>query len=347
MNKTWIQVNDPHLASQAPRGRTPTFEADILAKLAWVMEYANGVAAEGIVITGDLLNRKNPTHTSHLLVQKIRAVFALAKAPVHLIVGNHDRNNGGQLDGQPILGVVDGTHVHLLDGPSGHDSYIAGIPWSDSFEGDGGADQIAELMLDARRPMIFGHLPVTNRAFPFGGEAHGWVFDADVIAALHMRGLERRPPHTRPRLLAHGHFHWQQPISVLSVEGLSDGITFSNPGALARATVAADDIERAPSIAVVEFNTDTLAVRVEYVPIPCRPAVEVLRLEEHARDTEREDAVQALARSLVRAYSEVVDADTLRDMLMALGCPEQFSQEVWERGVALAAAAIDGEVALT
>lgn len=336
MNKVWIQVNDPHIASQAPRGRTDSYESDVLAKLAWVMEYANEVEAAGIVVTGDLLNRKNPTHTSHLLVQKIRAVFALADAPIHLIVGNHDRNNGGQIDGQPILGVVDGTHVHLLDGPSGIDGYIAGIPWSDSFEREGGAALLAERIADTRCPLVFCHAPISDRMYPFGPEERGWLLAGDVAGHILARSAITR-------LVAHGHFHGRQEVAAYPLG--SQAVTFSNPGALSRATVAVDDVERVPAIAVIEYGIgDDHPLTVRYEDVPCRPAAEVLRVEEHLADTDREDAVQSLARSLTRAFAETVDADSLRAMLKTLGCPEQFDREVWDRGLALAEAALDGEV---
>ena len=111
--------------------------------------------------------------------------------------------------------------------------------------------------------------------------------------------------------------------------------------------MAVDDVERVPAIAVIEYGIgDDHPLTVRYESIPCRPAAEVLRVEEHERDSDRDDAVQSLARSLTRAFAEVVDADTLRALLKTLGKPQNIEAEVWERGLAMAEAALDGEVIL-
>lgn len=337
--RTYIVAGDIHISDQPPRGRTATYKADILAKLAWVVARANELEAAGLILSGDLLHRRNASHTSHRTVQEIRAVLAECNARVSVVVGNHDLGNGNTLDGQPILSVIDGVHVVRLNGASDFDSYIAGIDWQDAFEREGGAALFAELVRDVRRPIVVAHAPLTPHPYPFGPETAGWIEIAEVASEIlgHGRGEV-------VRLIVHSHMHTGHDLIHYEIDGRP--LTFSNPGALSRATVAADDVAREPSIAVIEYDTDTLAVSVEYVVVPHRPAAEVMRVEEHERDGDRDDAVQALARALQRSFAEVVDADTLRDLLRTLGRPENIEADVWTRGLALAEAALDGEVVL-
>ena len=353
MQRIYIQINDPHLSDQPPRGRTASYLDDVLAKMAWAIERANDLHASGIVITGDLFHRKNAAHTTHRTVQRIREVLARADTRVHIVPGNHDEAHGGGLAGQPLLSVVDGVHVVLLDGPSDFDSYIAGVPWANAFERTEGAiatvngqpylrgaELLAKRVADTRRPLVFAHAPISDRPFPFGPEAQGWMLDMDVATAI-----QRRAPAVR--LLAHGHMHRQQMVHTVETSIGEPEITFSNPGALSRATVAVDDVERTPAIAVIDTEwgaAGPTALYVTYEDVPCRPAADVLRLEEHARDAARDGTVEALAASLSAADAEVVDAQVLREVLARLQRPDGVDEATWTLGLRMAAAAIDGEV---
>jgi len=334
MTYTYIQVQDLHLAETPPRGRTLTYFEDIIAKLEWVVARANELEASGLVICGDLWHSKNARNTSHRAVQRVRSVLDLCNARVSLVAGNHDEASGGGLEGQPLLSVIDGSHIVLLDGPSEQDPLIGGVAWSNEFEREGGAEVFAARVADLRRPLVFCHAPIANRPFPFGPEAAGWMLDADVSRMVAYRKLS-------VRLIAHGHMHGQQTVSHWG--DAPHTLTMSNPGALSRATVSADDVARVPAIAVIEYDWThfggTVAVR--YEDVQHRPAAEVLRVEEHERDQSRATDVARLATSMEAAYAEEVDGITLLDMLRTLGRPDQFDAETWARGLALAAASID------
>ena len=336
MTHTYVQINDPHVSDQPPRMRLPSYLDDVLAKLAAAVDFANEHGADGIVITGDLFHRKNATHTTHRTVQRVRDVLYRALMPVHIVPGNHDEANGGGLRGQPLLSIPDGDRIHLLTGPSGVDPLLAGVPWDNAYERDGGVEVLAERIRDTRRPLVFAHAPITNRPFPFGPEANGWVLDRELDALL-------AGTHIGPTLLvAHGHMHGQQARTVQP-----SGITFSNPGALSRGSVAEADVERLPSIARITYDGGvpgyTPVVEVTYHVVAHRPAAEVLRLEEHERDDVRATAVERLAASLAGEYAEVVDEDVLRAVLARLERPEGIDEATWAAGLRIATAAIDGE----
>ena len=315
------QINDVHLSDQPPAGRTASYLDDILTKLDWAVTVPSSTSA--IVITGDLLHRKNAAHTTHRTVQRIRDVLTMG-VPVYIVPGNHDEAHGGGLDGQPLLSVVDGRRIRLLTGACYTDPLIAGVPWSNAFEGEDGVAAFARAC-DVGRPLIFAHAPISDRPFPFGPEARGWMLDFDVLAAL--------PEYVR--LVGHGHMHGRQPI----VYGRA---VLSNPGALSRASLSTDDVARAPMVADIEYDDATGEVQVRYVAVPHRPAAEVLRLERHAREARRDGTVEALAAHLGSAEAEVVDADTMRAHLQSLTRPEDVSPDLWQQGIGLASAALDG-----
>jgi len=243
----YIQVNDPHVSDQPPRMRTATYLDDVLAKLAHAAHVAEGLEA-ALVITGDLFHRKNASHTTHRTVQRVRE--ALDAPVVYIVPGNHDEAHGGGLAGQPILSVVDDgwRRLRLLAGmhtdAGAADPRIAAVPWDNAFERPGGLEVLADAIGASGRPLVFTHAPITDRPYPFGPEAQGWVQDSDLAALL-----AERYPHVR--LVAHGHMHDQQPVTVL------EGITFSNPGALARASIAQRDASHAPHVAVIAYDDAT------------------------------------------------------------------------------------------
>ena len=342
------QINDVHISDQPPSGRTASYLDDVLAKLDWAVTVPSSTAA--IIITGDLLHRKNAAHTTHRTVQRIRDVLTMG-VPVYIVPGNHDEAHGGGLDGQPLLSVVDGGRIQLLDGRSLRDPLISGVPWNNAFEGEFGVSAFGDAVRKATQPrgrhdipapLVFAHAPISLDPFPFGPEERGWMLAYDVISAM--------PFHVH--LLAHGHFHNGHPVEQWG-RSLDDGnisvitrITLSNPGALARASLSTDDVTRRPMVADITYDDSTGTVEVEYVEVECaRPADEVLRIERHEREAHRDGTVEALAASLAGADAEVVDADTMRAHLRGLVRPDTIAEDVWTKGIALADAALDGVTA--
>lgn len=343
MIRRYIQVNDPHVSDQPPRMRTGSYLDDVLAKLA----HAAGLAAEleaALVITGDLFHRKNAAHTTHRTVQRVRA--ALDHAPlVYIVPGNHDEAHGGGLEGQPLLSVVEGGIIRILDGTNtGRDPLIGGVPWDNAFERPGGAEAFAAACNATGRPLIFAHAPITLSPYPFGPEALGWFQPLDLLPLLE----------PNVALIAHGHMHGGHHVDTWKRQENADrSVTFSNPGALSRASIAEHDVGRVPQVALIEFDPDPVrleseprqlpTVSVRYLPVPHRPAEEVFRLAVHERAEEREDNVAALAAALGQAYAEIVDEEALRASLAALERPADINEDVWAAGIAMATAAIDGE----
>lgn len=338
MTFTAMQINDIHLSDQAPAMRTVSYTDDILAKVAAAMELAAQREVDVVVFTGDVFHRKNAAHTTHRTIQRLRAILNGPMIPVRIVPGNHDEAYGGGLTGQPLLSVL-GDYVELLVGDD-PDWPICGIAWDNRMEGPDGAHFIADEIATCTAPLVFAHAPLTVSPFPFGPEERGWVQIADVAVRLRI-GV---------RLIAHGHMHVGHTVTDSLGSG---GVMFSNPGALARATIGSDDVDRVPQVAIITYHahgtpvgdgwrgTDLGAVVVEYVPIAHRPAAEVFRLEQRAAEVARSEGISALAGRLAASSMHVVTADVIVEHLRALPAPDGIDALVWTRGIAEAVEAVE------
>lgn len=319
-----LQINDVHLSDQAPRMRTASYREDILNKVHAAMLAAQERSVDVVVFTGDLFHRKNAAHTTHRTVQELRRILLDFGIPVRIVPGNHDEAHGGGLDGQPLLSVL-GDNVQLLEGDD-PDWPICGVPWDNRMEREGGAAYIAEQINACNAPLVFAHAPLTLHPYPFGPEASGWVEIAALEPLLRDSAL----------LVAHGHMH-----SGHARRRGPDGIEWSNPGALARATIGEDDIDREPAAALIEYEYGAESARVEYLLVPHRPAAEVFRLAQHEAEVERGAGIAALAGALSGASTHVATAEVLQQVLRGLVRPEGVDEGAWAAGLEVAERAIE------
>lgn len=329
--RKYIQVNDVHLSDQPPAMRTASYLDDVLAKLAAVMQLADHLGVDRVVFTGDVFHRKNAAHTTHRTVQRVREILNGPGLPVSIVPGNHDEAHGGGLDGQPLLSLL-GDHVDLLDGDHPDDRWILGVPWSNAYEREGGAEAFSGAIWRApEAPIVFAHAPLTPTPWPFGPEAGGWLHISEVDALL--------PPCVQ--VVAHGHMHKGHPV-------LQGGLaprraTYSNPGALARATIGADDFDRAPQVALITYDERAQGAggTVEYLPVPHRPAAEVYRVAEHTAAEARGSAASALAASLAGAGTHVVSVEGVSGILRGLTRPDDVDADDWAAGQQMAIEAVE------
>ena len=329
--RRYLQVNDPHCSDQPPAMRTASYLDDVLAKLAAVMELAAHLAVDRVVFTGDVFHRKNAAHTTHRTVQRVREILNGPGLPVSIVPGNHDEAHGGGLDGQPLLSLL-GDHVDLLDGAHPDDRYILGVPWSNAYEREGGGEAFAGAIWRApEAPIVFAHAPLTPTQWPFGPEAGGWLHISEVDGLL--------PPHVR--VVAHGHMH--KGHAVLQGGLAPRRAAYSNPGALARATIGADDFDRVPQVALITYCDARSGGggTVEYLPVPHRPAAEVYRVAEHTAAEARGSAASALAASLAGAGTHVVTVEAVTGLLRGMKPAEDVDAADWAAGQQMAIEAVE------
>ena len=324
-----LQINDIHLSDQPPAMRTASYTDDVLDKVHAAMLIASEQRVDVVVFTGDVFHRKNAAHTTHRTVQQLRGILLDFGIPVRIVPGNHDEAHGGGLEGQPLLSLP-GDEVQLLYGDD-PDWPICGIPWNNRMEGPGGAEYIAGKINACRAPLVFTHAPLTVHPWPFGSEARGWV----EIAAL--------TPLLRDsvRLVAHGHMHNGHDCGF-DRQPRVPWVMYSNPGALARATIGHDDAGREPMVALINYDARGAEhVAVEYHAVPHRPAAEVYRVAERAADVARASGIAALSAALTGASTHVVTPESLVLLLRGLARPDGIADDVWEQGVALAERSIE------
>ena len=321
MNRRYLQVNDPHVSDQAPLMRTASYTDDVIAKLKAAIDLAVVHECDAVVITGDLFHRKNAAHTSHLTVQRVREALE-ADIPVRIVRGNHDCRRGtDSIAGQPVLSVV-GGNVAILTGYG--DDYVYGVPWVDEMEGPDGIRSIAQA-IPPGVPLIFAHAPVTLTPYPFGPEQAGWIMAEELAEAL---------PDSA-RLFAHGHMHKGHPLAK------ERDIVFSNPGALSRATIGTDDVDREPQVALITYDTEEQRVQVAYLSVPHRPAEEVFRLAVAEAATGRAVGIATLVEAIATASQEEVTAESLIGILRALPRPDDIDPDIWSRGITMGIEALE------
>jgi len=318
--------------------RTASYRDDVLEKLRACMVLAVEHDVAAVVITGDLFHRKAANHTSHQTVQDVRTILS-SDIPVLLVPGNHDMARGsGNLSGQPFVSVL-GENVQLLYGTAS-DGLLVGVPWDNAWEGERGAQAIADYLVNRQRPLVFAHAPLTPTPNPFGPEARGWLLTDDLTKALAERECA-------PLLIAYGHMHNRLNIGagVMIEQGATSPPLYSNPGALSRGTIA--DTEQEPMVALITYNDGAAllaapTVEVRYLPVPHRPAAEVFRLREHAARTDREEGIAHLATGLATAETYTVTPEALVAQLEALPLAEGVDATTWRDGIGYAAAAVEG-----
>lgn len=330
-----LQFQDVHLSDQPPRMRTSEYRSQILAKLEAAMSLAAEHHVNRVICCGDLYHRFQASHTSHATVQAVRKILNAPGIEVSLVVGNHDRARGGALEGQPLLSTL-GDNVTLLEGPHPTED-IAGFGWTNELAGTEAEIEahLATGVWNVERSLVFVHGPLVLEPFPFGPAPAGWITLEKVIPHLKLATL----------YLGHGHMHSGHDVLAIARPTMSkyNWLHVANPGALSRATIAEDDRNRVPQVALITL--DDGRVEVEYLPLPYVPVEEAFLVDQKGRDDERGDNIQALAASLLEGVLHVVTADSLTEAIQSLPVPDGVRPQLFERAQVLAVEAIENATA--
>ena len=247
-----LHLTDSHVSAStadhpSPRKwRSSSYEDDVFAKLEWVRDYAGQFDDAAIIHSGDGFDR--PTEPLKTSLRYADWVRSFGNIPFIHAVGQHDvRGYAIETLNECSLGIVQRLGNALEDWHKVTDE--TGFEWNIRS-------------LDCTKEALL------NEEDPFEVQA------ADIVV-----------PHLSIHPNAYGCVHpeaiaWSKPVLVLCSHIHSGfplmktrrGCTFSAPGALVR--LNADEVERQPQIAVIEVSGGTV-VEATYVPLPCKPAVEV------------------------------------------------------------------------
>ena len=284
-----IQANDPHVSDRAPAWRTETYLDDVFAKLEWVLSQPCDV----VIIPGDLFHNPAPTRVSHALVQRWLRALDRAVAPVLVVAGNHDLSAGriDSLSRQPLGVVCTHPKVVLLSGPgtiwSVEGTMVAGWGWGTDIQ------TIRNDCAQYKPDIAVLHASISPIPFPFG----------DRVDPLSLSGIAP--------LVCYGHIHTPE------LPFRAGDTTFVNPGALARGSLTAEDLERVPQIAVIDI--DEKQTKVHYQPIQvARMGRDVFRAEEAAAHRADESAVTRFVEMLGEATIETVTPESLMAQVEAI-----------------------------
>ncbi len=253
-----VYVTDTHFRASNPRSRVDDYSGAVLAKFDWVVNYAIEQKVDAIIHGGDWFDTFEASESV-----KIRLMWILNKAREHKIPvvttpGSHDVH-GYNLDtlGRASLGVLEaGGMVTVL---RRGDSWI----WMDPAQGDGvsiiGCPHSIDLDSEDDRYYI-------QRSGVDGFViliAHGNLVDHELPDGFDHTRIENVK--VDADLVLSGHYH-----AGYALHRRVDGVTFANPGSLARVDDSRRNRARKPLICYIEVWPKSGGVRppVTVEPIP-------------------------------------------------------------------------------
>jgi Icc-related predicted phosphoesterase len=265
-------VGDLHVMDRPPVNATESYTDDIIDMLHWIAGYAQEQRVDAVVWAGDIFHHKQPSRTSHALVLKMLEVVRDYRAlglDLCIVTGNHDISNDileSVHEKQP-LGVLYAAGARELVG--WHPKLpVFGVPWQQNWttSDDAAWDAFYEWReaetspgSDNARSLAVTHAPI----YP-PSEAEKKLFELVPTGGEH--GISKAMGNVGS--LAYGHIH--EYAGIFEVEG----VTYANMGALSRGSLTEYNIDREIKVALWEDGTFT------EVPVPHKPASEVLRIAE-------------------------------------------------------------------
>jgi len=113
--------------------------------------------------------------------------------------------------------------------------------------------------------------------------------------------------------------HWHKDQGVVDV----DGTKIVNIGSMTRGSIAQDDVERRPAIALLTFTKTEIKVQVARLRV--RPSEEVFDIESHIRAEARASTMDAFVSS-VRETLVDTEGESLEDIVKGASVPEQVQE---------------------
>jgi DNA repair exonuclease SbcCD nuclease subunit len=301
-----LVVGDVHAADTAPGRRTETYRDDILRKLTECVELANKAKVPYLLFMGDIFHMKEPRKVSHRLVQDISKIledYSVMNGEILILVGNHDITHGRleSLDKQPLGVLAQLPKVRLLT----HDEYV--------LNEDVGGDLMPRVTLYPIPgiPGITVNDYAIDRNEENGTRWHAIVSHQSVVPDVkdEMEVLQNKyfihdsyavAKVADVDMVLYGHQHRNDGMYK------RDGKIFANLGSICRLTVGKSDVEKKPSVLLLDFSeTDIKRKIIELDNV--RPSDEAYDLEEHveakAHRADIEDAIHRLNDTTLDTFS--------------------------------------------
>lgn len=270
-------VGDIHAMDRPPVNATESYTDDIIDMLKWIADEAKRREVDAVVWAGDIFHFKQPSRTSHALVLRMLEVvryYRRLKLDLCIVTGNHDISNDvlSSVHEKQPLGILYKGGARELVG--WHPTLpLFGVPWQqnwttnetaawDAF--DGWRERRGE-----RNKWVSGHisspaLAVTHAPIYPPGEAEKQLFE--LVPTQGENGLSAAMGNDGS--IYYGHIH--EDHGIFEVEG----VTYANMGAISRGALTEYNVERSIKVALWSENG------FEEIPVPHKPAEEVLRIAE-------------------------------------------------------------------
>lgn len=315
-----ITAADFHFCDNPPASRTDDYTESLFNKLDQIYNLCVKTKASHLLMPGDLFHVKTASKNSHRLTQRLIKVFKKFQendCQVISIPGNHDLSFSSMdsLEKQPLGVLVSSGVISLLSREV--------TSWSRRQ-----IHCITEELTIRFVGTAFGELKessLENVQFEKGEEdwlicmAHVFAGPLRVNFFGNMTLGYRDMLDFGPDVFIFGHMHKDQGIQVIN------GKHFINVGAIARGSIAEDDVKRSPKIAVLQISKE--GIKATPVILKVKPAAEVFDLKAKEHEDQRFQQIKEFVDMISQeSESEVED---IPKRLAALS----FEDEVKERAL--------------
>lgn len=267
-----------HYSETPPVMRKDEYGAQVLAKLEWVLAFAQDKDAH-VVCCGDLFHAKSGV-TYREMINMLSTLKAYGR-PMYAIFGNHDiQGHNPNYGTRPIGVLIEAGVIQLLDddGVELDGIELTGRNYCADYET---TSPYAVGSADGRRHIHVTHGMLTNRKLPYDATFYK---DLDISADLLING--------------HNHGYWADAEAGVY-----------NVGSLARIPKEGNELNKVPKCLYVEMDAVRKMVKVIDVPF-----VEDVWHTEVRRDTLSAEEVQKFVTE-IREMGVGGDTDALNDLL--------------------------------
>lgn len=309
-------ITDTHLRGTTPRSRTDSLPETQVAKLQEVAGLAQEYGVKAILHGGDMFDLPGPA----LTVAAVTRILRSSGADIYAVAGNHDlfAYNPATLD-RTMLGFLARMGLIKLLHP-GERVYLKDGNVTVQLSGQHFHHQI-----DRRDPALDYAVAKENCDLAIH-MVHGMMTGRPIFPGVAHTPIETVAQLTEADYTLCGHAHFGFPDTELA------GRHFINPGAMVRLTAHPVELQRSPSVVLLDFSA-TRPVHQQIPLITARPGEEVLdrtHLEESVYRKER----LALLLKDIRAEGDYQLSDLndiVADLAERQGLPESVRLEALAR----------------
>jgi DNA repair exonuclease SbcCD nuclease subunit len=302
----FLAASDLHLASKAPASRTDTdYPEELFELLDQLRQVAYKIEAKAILLPGDLFHVRARC-TWEMVARFGRWCLELKRHGVEVlsIPGNHDLlfNRYETLPTTPLgllyeMGALTNCSTTRGCGPTvfyedKETAVVLGVPFPDAFDlAQWGTLRAATLA--GHYTIVMGHC--------FANQSHGEYFGEPVFAYQELLDASGAD------VLVLGHDHTDRGVGQVYGKWVVD------LGAMARGSIADEDVNRVLKFAVI----DTTANTVKQYRYDFKPAAEIFDLEKKAQ---REEEHEAIKDFVTKLQADLLDgAGSFEEAVSAMG----------------------------